>query len=93
LDKDRVLASLLEANRPALGEDAMTVSAISAAPAAAPQAAPARAADGDHLQPSARTAQTKDNDGDYKPTAAASSPAASSSGGAQAALILLKAGG
>jgi hypothetical protein len=75
----------------------MTVSAISAAPAvavaAASQAAPARAVDGDFVRPSAQTSQTKDNDGDYKPTAAASSPAASSSGRAQAALIVLKTGG
>jgi hypothetical protein len=71
----------------------MTVSAISGAPAvaAAPQAAPARAADGDQTQPSAQTAQVKDNDGDYRP--AASSPAASSSSGVQAALTLLKTGG
>ncbi len=73
----------------------MTVSAISGAPAVAspPQAAAARAADGDYLQPSAQTSQTKDGDGDYKPTAAASSPAASSSSGVQAALIQLKTGG
>jgi uncharacterized membrane protein YkoI len=73
----------------------MTVSAISAAPAAAaaPQAAPARAADGDYLKANAQTSRIKDNDGDYKPTAAASSPAASSSGGVQAALTQLKTGG
>ncbi|MGP0011735.1 hypothetical protein [Pseudomonas sp.] len=74
----------------------MTVSAISGAPvvaAAAPQAAPARAADGDYVKPNAQTSQLKDNDGDYKPSAAASSPAASSSTGVQAALTLLKTGG
>jgi hypothetical protein len=73
----------------------MTVSAISSVPAAvpAPQAAAPRAADGDRTQPSAQTAQAKDNDGDYKPIAAASSPAASSSSGVQAALTLLKTGG
>jgi hypothetical protein len=73
----------------------MTVSAISAAPAvaAAPQAAATRAPDGDYLQPSAQTSQIKDNNGDYKPTAAASSPAASSASGVQAALTLLKTGG
>jgi hypothetical protein len=73
----------------------MTISAVSGAPAAVAvsQAAPARAADGDRLQASAQTSQTKDNDGDYKPIAAASSPAASSSSGVQAALTLLKTGG
>ena len=73
----------------------MTVSAVSGAPAvvSAPQAATARAADGDRLKPNAQTSQTKDNDGDYKATAAAGSPAASSSSGVQAALTLLKTGG
>jgi hypothetical protein len=73
----------------------MSISAISGAPAvaAAPQAAPARSADGDYLKANSQTSQTKDNDGDYKATAAASSPAASSSSGAQAALTLLKTGG
>ncbi len=74
----------------------MTVSAISGAPAvaaSAPQAAPARAADGDYVKPNAQTSQLKDNDGDYKPSAAASSPVASSSTGVQAALTLLKTGG
>lgn len=70
----------------------MTVSAVSGAPAvaSAPQVAATRAADGDRTQASA---QTKDNDGDYKPIAAANSPAASSSSGVQAALTLLKTGG
>ena len=73
----------------------MTVSAVSGAPAvvSAPPAAATRAADGDRTQASAQTAQTKDNDGDYKPIAAASSPAAASSSGVQAALTLLKTGG
>lgn len=73
----------------------MTVSAISGVPvvAAAAQTAPARAADGDYVKPNAKTAQSQDNDGDYKPTTAASSPAASSSSGVQAALTLLKTGG
>jgi hypothetical protein len=73
----------------------MTVSAVSSAPAvvSAPPAAATRAADGDRTQASAQTAQTKDNDGDFKPIAAATSAAASSSSGVQAALTLLKAGG
>ena len=73
----------------------MTVSAISGAPAvvSAPQAAATRAADGDRTQAGAQTAQTKDNDGDYKPIAAASSPAASSASSVQTALTLLKTGG
>ena len=73
----------------------MTVTAVSGAPAvvSAPQAAVTRAADGDRMQASAQTSQTKDNDGDCKPIAAANSPAASSSSGVQAALTLLKTGG
>ena len=69
----------------------MTISAVSGAPAvaSAPQAAAPRAADGDRMQASAQTAQSKDNDGDYKP----SSAAASSSNGVQAAITLLKTGG
>ena len=73
----------------------MTVSAVSGAPAvvSTPQATSPRAADGDRAQASAQTAQTKDNDGDYKPIAAASSPAASSASSVQTALTLLKTGG
>ena len=72
----------------------MTVSAVSGAPAvvSTPQVAATRA-DGDRTQASAQTAQTKDNDGDYKPIAAAGSPAAASSSGVHAALTLLKTGG
>ncbi len=78
----------------------MNVPPMSSAPASASVPAPqtaaaanARAADGDYLAPNMQTSQTKDSNGDYKPTAAASSPAATSSSNVQAALTSLTKGG
>ena len=78
----------------------MTVSAMTSGPPPAGPPAPqtaaaanARAADGDYLKPNMQTSQTKDSNGDYKPTAAASSPAATSSSNVQAALTSLTKGG
>jgi hypothetical protein len=73
----------------------MTISAVSAAPAvvSVPQSVAPRAADGDRLNPSVKTSQSKDDDGDHKAIAPAGSPAASSSSGVQAGLARLKTGG
>lgn len=73
----------------------MSVSAISSAPPiASPTAVAASSAPvlgGDKAKPSALTSQTKDSDGDYKPTS--SSPAAMSSSAVLSALTSLQNGG
>ncbi len=74
----------------------MSVASVSApsTPAASPPpvaAGPARAADGDYKAASARTSQTRDSDGDFKPMARAA--AAQSSAAVQASLTSLKVGG
>ena len=71
----------------------MTVASVSSnsSPAPAHSAVPARAPDGDYKARNVLSSQTKDIDGDYKPSGA--SAAAQSSAGVQAKLTSLKPGG
>jgi hypothetical protein len=71
----------------------MAIAAISSAPTPPPPTTGslARVADGDYKSANARSAPTKDGDGDYK--SLARSTAAQSTASVQASLTSLKAGG
>ena len=73
----------------------MSVSSVTSTPAIKPHttATTTRAADGDYLVKSAKTSQTKDADGDYKPATTTSSPASVTTSAVHASLQNLEKGG